>query len=175
MLCLIMGCNSGSWDDSSLHVVESDGAYTEFFSLTWDEQRQLFKTYPVDKQIEVYLASRNYIAPNAHHLAPVLAANGAPIVPRLVDRLERTTVDGEIEDLVQVFYELQVSRQYPVADDAGLMETLERRIQSISSWMSRKGAMAWLPRIRRMAELQRSRPARVRQSSRSPEPEGQSP
>lgn len=142
LLFLAASCSSTTYDC----------AYVEFFELTWEEQRKLIAEYPLDKQIDICLASRKCIYPDVQHLAGAIASNGASIVPRLVDRLEKSSVDAEKADLLGVFYHLEVSRYYPVADDARLMGLLERQIQSIHSEAYRGMAMDSLQRIRRLGD-----------------------
>jgi hypothetical protein len=143
---LVIGCRTNS--ERSLD--------DEFFQLGTQEQRQVVSHYPLEKQIDIYLASRHHIYPYVPYLAEVIAENGESIIPLLVDRLNQSTIDEEKVDLLWVFFFLEMQRDYAVADDGNLMDLLERQVRSIHSEIYRESAMDSLQRIRRQGQKRRA-------------------
>lgn len=121
--------------------------YEEFYSLTDTERSQAIKGYPLEEQIDIYLVGELRL----HHgsfLADDLAANGAAIIPPLVERLVSTTRSYEKIPLLRAFLHMKYAGSYAVASDEKLMQTLEREARAIDHDSSDDYAMQIIEWIR---------------------------
>jgi hypothetical protein len=98
--------------------------YREFLNLPIDHQRAQLRTYPIDKQIDYYLAATTYVRPPERELGDVVASNGKEAVPFLVKRIKEETQEHRQMSLMYVFGEMN-RRYYDLKDEKEALETLK--------------------------------------------------
>lgn len=96
--------------------------YTKFFGLDSDKQEELARKFPIEKQIEYYLAGKRYVHPPESTLLPIISEQGQAAIPALLDRINREDSDSQKVHLLEVFRYMQVfhydlRRDQKVIDD----------------------------------------------------------
>lgn len=127
---------------------EHEEAIETFLSKTLPERRLAILEYPLDLQVELYVAAMMRKHPPDLGLANSVARNGEKIVPFLVQRLKTETFDISKMELIDVFERMQNSGTYDVASDAKLMHFLEQQVLTIEHASSKKRSSDLLKRIR---------------------------
>lgn len=129
---------------------EQDPVIEAFLQKTLTEQASAIRDYPLEKQVELYLAAMMRKHPSDPALASVVAENGAAIVPILSRRLSEHEGDGDIEKtrLVDVFVRMQRLGTYDVASDKKLMKVLEQQVAGIEGKFWKELSDEFLQRIR---------------------------
>jgi hypothetical protein len=77
--------------------------YREFLHLPIDQQRERLQTFPIDKQIDYYLAATSYVHPPELELGDIIASKGKEAVPHLVKRLREEKQEHQQIMLMYIF------------------------------------------------------------------------
>jgi hypothetical protein len=77
--------------------------YNAFFSLDWDQQIAKAEKFPIEKQIEYYLAGKKYVHPPSSTLLRVIAKQGKAAIPALLERIKKEDRDSGKIYLLEVF------------------------------------------------------------------------
>ena len=96
--------------------------YEAFYAQSWDKQREEAKNFPIEKQIDYYLAGRRYFHPPYQSLLPLIAERGKAAVPPLIEKMKRTDSDPARMDLLDVVvnideFHVDLSEDKPLLDD----------------------------------------------------------
>lgn len=118
--------DSAAWRDRK-DVVDA------FYKLPLRQRIETFPTYGFDDQYAIYLYGNQAREPPAIYLAKPFAAQGEKVVASLSLRLEKTTNDSTIRDLVLVFSEMNSQHSYNVSDDATLMQLLRSAVSRMKN------------------------------------------
>lgn len=76
--------------------------YKTFFALDWERQKEEARKFPIEKQIDYYLAGKKYVHPPSSTLLYVLAEQGKPAVPALIARMKSEDSDSAKVYLIEV-------------------------------------------------------------------------
>lgn len=76
--------------------------YKAFFALDWDRQREEAKKFPLEKQIDYYLAGKKYVHPPSSLLLYVIAEQGKSAVPALLLQMKNENSDSAKVHLLEV-------------------------------------------------------------------------
>ena len=76
--------------------------YKAFFALDSDRQREEAKKFPIEKQIDYYLAGKKYVHPPSSILLYVIAEQGKSTVPALLIRMKNEESDSAKVHLLEV-------------------------------------------------------------------------
>lgn len=76
--------------------------YDAFFSQNLEQQRQQARGFPVEKQIEYYLAGKRYVHPPSSTLLHVIAERGEEAVPPLLKKMREADNDSDRLELLDV-------------------------------------------------------------------------
>jgi len=146
----------------STRVEPNLAPYESFYALPLAEQRRTIHDYPLDEQIDVYLAGERKC--RGSELEGELALKAPEIVPLLADRLAKTEAPFEVMHMLDLLAWLEGSGSYPVADDEELMRVLDRAAGP-------PGEMAWYLERTRVTEIrEHGERRRAAASVDSPEP-----
>jgi hypothetical protein len=96
--------------------------YKEFFALPLSQQLEQFRTYPVSKQLDLYLYDWNYIHPAKVGFAYTIAERGETVAPFLVDRLILERNEHSQDAIIHIF---------EVMYERGLLRTGNHVVQTI--------------------------------------------
>lgn len=124
-----------------------DTATNEFLRQTIPERRASILQYPLEQQVDLYLAAMRLHPPDLG-LANVIASNGANVVPFLIARLGKEAGDIEKTHLISVFLEMQRSGYFRVASDRPTMLFLEQQVALLKDPFWRNQASDRLREIR---------------------------
>lgn len=127
--------------------------YKEFLNLPIDHQRAQLRTYPIDKQIDYYLAATTYVRPPERELGDVVASNGKEAVPFLVKRLKVEDQEHRQISLMYVFEEMN-RHYYNLKDEKEALDLLKK----VTANMSVQKA----PAERVLADILENRPSDLR-------------
>ncbi len=83
----------------------------DFLALPVARQVEVFRTFPVEKQLHVYTCDYRYSHPSNASLATALAERGENIVPILIDRLRQEDDERNLEPIIHIL-ELMYKRGY---------------------------------------------------------------
>lgn len=102
------------------------------------EQEEMFKAFPLAKQVDVYLQAM-YVEPPQTRYAAYLASNGKQVVPFLLDRLrneKNDTAKAHLFKALQVMHE----RYYSLARESAVHENLRTTILGMTDNYRRQEA-----------------------------------
>lgn len=111
-------------DPLSTRVEPNLAPYESFYALPLAEQRRTIHDYPLDEQIDVYLAGERKC--RGSELEGELALKAPEIVPLLAERLAKMEAPFEGMHMLDLLAWLEGSGIYPVADDEEFMRVLDR-------------------------------------------------
>ena len=120
--------------------------YEAFYDQNWESQRQQAKTFPIEKQIEYYLAGRRYFHPPYHTLLYVIADRGKEALPPLIEKMKHADNDYVRMDLMEVvlnIHEFHVS----LSDDKEVIDQLTVIVGSMTDPERKVKAEAMLREI----------------------------
>ncbi len=80
--------------------------YSAFFKLDWEQQREQARTFPIEKQIDFYLAGKKYVHPPSSTLLYVIAERGKSAVPDVLNRMESEQSDAAKLYLLEVIHNI---------------------------------------------------------------------
>ncbi len=127
---------------------EHEDVIDAFLKKNLTERRIAILEYPLEMQVELYVAALMRKHPPDLGLASSVARNGEKIVPFLVQRLKTETFDISKMELIEVFERMQNLGTYNVASNAELMHFLEQQVQTIEHPSSKKFANGFLNKIK---------------------------
>lgn len=76
--------------------------YKAFFALDWERQQEEARNFPIEKQIDYYLAGKKYVHPPSSTLLYVVAERGKSAVPALLVRMKNEDSDSAKVYLLEV-------------------------------------------------------------------------
>ena len=76
--------------------------YKAFFTLDWERQQEEARKFPIEKQIDYYLAGKKYVHPPSSTLLYVIAERGKSAVPALIVRMKNERSDSAKLHLLEV-------------------------------------------------------------------------
>jgi len=79
--------------------------YKPFLDLSEDKQRVEIRSYPIDRQVEFYLAAMRYIHPPPIGLADEIAKGGKAVLPAILNLLKE---EKDTDDKMNIIYVLEV-------------------------------------------------------------------
>ena len=82
----------------------------DFFNLPSREEEDLFRTYPVDKQVDLYLCGMNREPPEIAYAA-FIAEGGEKNIPYLLQRLKAEKVEIVQTRLIDIFSVMAINGQ----------------------------------------------------------------
>ena len=96
--------------------------YEAFYAQSWESQRQEAKGFPLEKQIDYYLAGRRYFHPPYHSLLPLIAERGKVAVSPLLEKMQQVDDDYARMDLLDVVlnideFHVDLSDDKPIIDE----------------------------------------------------------
>ena len=109
---------------------EKEELIESFTRLSLPEARSAILNYPLELQVDLYVASMMKNHPPDLGLTSVLASHGEQVVPHLLRRLTENKTDWDIEKthLIAVFEDMQIFQIYDVASDETVMRILNQQI-----------------------------------------------
>ncbi len=108
-----------------------------------------FAALPTEKQYIVYICANQKVHPPMGHLATLFANEGPDVVPFLVRKMEETTTEVTVIDILEVFEAMQNNSSYGVARDKKLLAAIEARIARMSDPLLKPVAKEILAEIRK--------------------------
>lgn len=121
-LGLLMGASCFAADQERLN--------RNFLSAPMDERRTMLLNFPLDQQVELYLAAMQKHPPDLA-LADALARNGEEIIPLLKQRMSSEDWGLTKLHLIDVFVRMQQRGIYSVAADQRTMRFLDQHAAAI--------------------------------------------
>ena len=103
------------------------GVPNEFFLMPAEQRNAEFQKYDIETQYKIYICGQQREPPMLELVSP-FAREGGHIVPLLKAKLENTSNDSTIEDIVYLFKEMNNLGTYNVAADKPLMEELRSKV-----------------------------------------------
>ena len=85
--------------------------YKDFFDLPLQRQVEEFSTYPIGKQLDLYLYDWNYVHPAKVGFAHTIAEKGESVVPFLMSRLN-TEKNENSQDAILHIFEIMFERGF---------------------------------------------------------------
>ena len=101
----------------------------DFLTLPVARQEEVFRTYPVEKQLNLYICDYRYSHPVNVGLAYGLAEWGEKVVPFLLNRLEQEEDERNQEPIIHVF-ELMYRRGY-LRDREDVVNAIRRTVSNM--------------------------------------------
>ena len=98
--------------------------YREFLNLSIENQHAELRKFPIDKQIDYYLAATTYVHPPAMELGDVIASRGKEALPFLVKSLREEKKEHRQISLMHVFEEMN-RRYYNLKDEQEALDLLK--------------------------------------------------
>ena len=130
------------------------------------ERGQLFSTLPIDRQLETYLVCMKHYHPPLSTLAYNFAKNGKDGVSLIVGKLNSTTDQLNIVDLIFALRVISDQGEYDVEHDAIVIKSIQDAINKVTFAVMKADGEANLKRIlTRTSNIERSRelnPIRVK-------------
>lgn len=112
-------------------AVDCSSLGKNFFEST-RKVKQEFAAYAVNKQYVVYICGVQKVHPPIAELATLFANEGGVVAPFLLERMNETTSDATVMDILYIFERMQKNMSYSVARDDKLMSALALRIGRVS-------------------------------------------
>src|SRR6185295_13952381 len=97
--------------------------YEAFYAQSWDKQREEAKNFPIEKQIDYYVAGRRYFHPPYQSLLPLIAERGKAALPPLLEKMKQADSDSVRLDLLGVVNNID-EFQVDLSDDKPLLDEL---------------------------------------------------
>lgn len=126
----------------------------EFLRKPVDERRAALMDYPMERQVDLYLAAMAKLHPPDLALADVLASHGDEIIPLLKERIHEASGAGLKKLLlIEVFVRMQERAYFDVSSDSGVMSFLREQAESIPDDQWRGIALGSLNRIMKLGAV----------------------
>jgi hypothetical protein len=93
-ICLLIGCEP------------TRPEYAAFFTQDVEQQRKQAKGFPVEKQIDYYLAGKRYVHPPSSVLMYVIAERGKEAVPPVLKKMKEADNDSDRLELLDVIWNI---------------------------------------------------------------------
>jgi hypothetical protein len=129
---------------SSCGVKMSQDCKAFFFDLTTAQQEKEFRTYPIEKQLELYLCGM-HIEPPQIGFAWYIADNGEKIVPFLVERLRSERDEFKQTNIIYIFEAMAAKGHLKGRQD--IVDIIQQVISAMKGHKEESGEM--LARIKR--------------------------
>ena len=120
--------------------------YETFYAQSWDSQRQEAKSFPIEKQIDYYLAGRRYFHPPYQSLLPLIAERGKAAVPPLIEKMKQADNDYVRMDLLDIVRNIDQFHA-DLGDDKPLLESLRQVVNRTTNVDRKAKAQAVLKEI----------------------------
>ena len=124
---LLMAMIAGSCGRSDPELGNCSAVRAQYGQVPGDE----WTHYDLDTQYRIYLCNNQGVHPHKGG-GEVLARGGAEMAHFLARKLEATTYDLTIYDIVQVFAAMQTMRTFDATSDPSLMALIERKISPLN-------------------------------------------
>lgn len=142
-ICLgLLGCHKA--DDEKVDCAKLGKSFFSDIDLVLRD----FGTFDNDKKYLVYICGNQTVHPPIIELATLMANEGPKIVPYLLKKLDETSSDATVRNILRIFTEMQRNSSYNVARDNKLMQALDERVKTISDEGRRQDAVGVLTKIR---------------------------
>lgn len=105
--------------------------YKEFLNLPIEHQRAKLRTFPIDKQIDYYLAATSYAHPPELELGDIIASEGKEAVPYLVKRLGEEKQEHRQISLMYVFEHMN-RFDYNLKDEGETLDLLKEVVANMT-------------------------------------------
>ena len=120
--------------------------YETFYAQSWDKQREEAKNFPIEKQIDYYVAGRRYFHPPYQSLLPLIAERGKAAVPPLLEKMKQADSDSVRLDLLGVVNNID-EFQVDLSDDKPLLDELTGVVDRMTDVDRKAKAQAILKEI----------------------------
>ena len=120
--------------------------YETFYAQSWDRQREEAKNFPIEKQIDYYVAGRRYFHPPYQSLLPLIAERGKAAVPPLLEKMKQADSDSVRLDLLGVVNNID-EFQVDLSDDKPLLDELTGVVDRMTDVDRKAKAQAILKEI----------------------------
>lgn len=120
--------------------------YETFYAQSWDRQREEAKNFPIEKQIDYYVAGRRYFHPPYQSLLPLLAERGKAAVPPLIEKMKQADSDSVRLDLLGVVANID-EFHVDLSDDKPLLAGLKGVVDQMTDLGRKAKAEAVLKEI----------------------------
>lgn len=120
--------------------------YKKFYAQSWDQQRQEAKNFPIEKQIDYYVAGRRYFHPPYQSLMPLIAEQGKAAVPPLIEKMKQTDRDYLRVELLNVVVNID-EFHVDLSDDKPLLDGLRGVVNQMTDLDRKAKAEALLKEI----------------------------
>lgn len=118
----------------------------EFFDLPAREQVDLFRTYPVEKQVDLYLCGMNREPPESAYAA-YIAEGGEKNIPYLLQRLKAERVEIVQTRLIDIFTVMAIKGQLRGRKD--ILAELDQVVSKMEFEPVKRKAQMYLEEIRK--------------------------
>jgi len=116
----------------------------QFYELPHTERYAKFPTYPLDKQITIYLCAMNREPPDLR-LAGLIAEEGDKVIPFLLEKARAQKSENAQDDIVYIF-EVMAQRG-GLRGRADVVEDLQKIVQSMKNESIRRRSQGRLAKI----------------------------
>jgi hypothetical protein len=120
--------------------------YEAFYAQSWDRQREEAKNFPIEKQIDYYVAGRRYFHPPYQSLLPLIAERGKGAVPPLIEKMKQADSDSVRLDLLGVVDNID-EFHVDLSDDKPLLDELTGIVNRMTDLDRKAKAQAVLKEI----------------------------
>jgi hypothetical protein len=104
--------------------------YRNLFYLPQEEQKERFKQFSIEKQVDIYMYAM-YVEPPLTRYATYLGNNGEKVLPVLLRRLEAEKSDTAKSHLIYAFKEIH-EHHYSLTNQKETIESLEKVISNMT-------------------------------------------
>lgn len=126
----------------------------DFLRKPVDDRRTALMDYPMERQIDLYLAAMTKLHPPDLALADVLASHGDEIIPLLRERIHEESGAGLKKlHLIDVFVRMQERAYFDVSSDSEVMSFLREQAEAIPDDQWRSMSLESLNRIMRLGTV----------------------
>lgn len=126
----------------------------DFLRKPVDGKRTTLTDYPMERQIDLYLAAMTKLHPPDLALADVLASHGDEIIPLLKERIHKESGAGLSKlHLIDVFVRMQERAYFDVSSDSEVMSFLREQAEAIPDDQWRSMSLESLNRIMRLGAV----------------------
>ena len=124
---LLSGCSS------SLETIESSKIASGFYikNIAISDQIKEIKKYHIAEQYDIFEFGNRIIHPPAIYLAKPIAEQGKTIIPFLKEKLQTTSDEVTIRDIVLIISEMVELKNYELSKDSELIKLLEQKINNM--------------------------------------------
>jgi len=120
--------------------------YETFYAQSWDRQREEAKNFPIEKQIDYYVAGRRYFHPPYQSLLPLIVERGKAALPPLLEKMKQADSDSVRLDLLGVVNNID-EFQVDLSDDKPLLDELTGVVDRMTDVDRKAKAQAILKEI----------------------------